>query len=166
MMSTQEASALEIGGTHHRGDPEERNGLGTYEPMKPFRVRVSWRWRLLHWSRRGVLPAATPQMDQGTHKPPWSTARSISMGCSSTFAATPVEVASCHTAEVDGYLIEGHVPAEAIERLRAERPDAAVGLALPGMPADSPGMGGDEICWAAQPVVLIGTDGSLTPWAY
>lgn len=76
------------------------------------------------------------------------------------------EVASCHTAEVDGYLIEGHVPAEAIDRLLAERPDAAVGLTLPGMPADSPGMGGDEASWAAQPVVLIGADGSLTPWDY
>ena len=42
------------------------------------------------------------------------------------------DVASCHTAEVDGYLVEGHVPVEAITRLLAERPDA-VGLALPGM---------------------------------
>ncbi|MGE0308670.1 MAG: DUF411 domain-containing protein [Acidimicrobiia bacterium] len=69
------------------------------------------------------------------------------------------DAASCHTAEVDGYLIEGHVPAEAIGRLLGERPDA-VGLALPGMPADSPGMGGDEKAWATQPVVLIGADGS------
>jgi hypothetical protein len=75
------------------------------------------------------------------------------------------DVASCHTAEVDGYLIEGHVPAEAIDRLLAERPDA-VGLALPGMPADSPGMGGDESAWAAQPVLLVGADGSLTAWEY
>ena len=75
------------------------------------------------------------------------------------------DVASCHTAEVDGYLIEGHVPAEAIEQLLAERPDA-VGLALPGMPADSPGMGGDDNSWAAQPVVLVGADGSLTSWDY
>jgi len=75
------------------------------------------------------------------------------------------EVASCHTAEVDGYLIEGHVPIEAIEKLLAERPDA-VGLALPGMPADSPGMGGDEQSWSAQPVVLVGADGSLTAWNY
>ena len=75
------------------------------------------------------------------------------------------EAASCHTAEVDGYLIEGHVPAEAIARLLAERPDA-VGLALPGMPADSPGMGGDEDAWDAQPVVLVGNDGTLTDWDY
>ena len=77
----------------------------------------------------------------------------------------PDDVASCHTAEVDGYLIEGHVPAEAIERLLAERPDA-VGLALAGMPADSPGMGGDEATWAAQPVMLVGDDGVLTAWDF
>ena len=55
----------------------------------------------------------------------------------------PDDAVSCHTAIVDGYAIEGHVPATAIQRLLASRPDA-VGLALPGMPADSPGMGGDE----------------------
>lgn len=75
------------------------------------------------------------------------------------------DVASCHTAEVDDYLIEGHVPAEAIERLLRERPDA-VGLALPGMPADSPGMGGNDVTWAAQPVKLVGSDGSLTAWDF
>ena len=75
------------------------------------------------------------------------------------------EAASCHTAEVDGYLIEGHVPVEAIQRLLAERPDA-VGLALPGMPADSPGMGGDEVSWATQPVLLVHADGNLTAWDF
>lgn len=75
------------------------------------------------------------------------------------------EVASCHTAEVDGYLIEGHVPVAAIERLLAELPEA-VGLALPGMPPDSPGMGGDETSWADQPVMLIGPDGALTSWEF
>ena len=75
------------------------------------------------------------------------------------------EVASCHTAEVDGYLIEGHVPADAIDRLLAEQPDA-VGLALPGMPSDSPGMGGDETSWMDQPVMLISPNGTLTSWTY
>ncbi len=51
----------------------------------------------------------------------------------------PDTLRSCHTAEVDGYAIEGHVPAGDIRRLLAERPDAA-GLAVPGMPAGSPGM--------------------------
>ena len=51
----------------------------------------------------------------------------------------PTELQSCHTAIVDGYVIEGHVPAEDVERLLAERPDI-VGLAVPGMPVGSPGM--------------------------
>lgn len=73
--------------------------------------------------------------------------------------------ASCHTAEVGGYLVEGHVPVEAIQRLLAEGPDA-IGLVLPGMPADSPGMGGNETTWANQPVKLIANDGTLTSWNF
>ncbi|MBW6390286.1 DUF411 domain-containing protein [Billgrantia antri] len=49
------------------------------------------------------------------------------------------ELASCHTALVDGYVIEGHVPAADIKRLLEERPDV-VGLTVPGMPHGSPGM--------------------------
>lgn len=49
------------------------------------------------------------------------------------------ELASCHTATVEGYVIEGHVPAADIQRLLEERPDVA-GLAVPGMPHGSPGM--------------------------
>lgn len=48
-------------------------------------------------------------------------------------------LASCHTALVDGYVVEGHVPADVIRRLLAERPDAA-GIAVPGMPSSAPGM--------------------------
>lgn len=51
----------------------------------------------------------------------------------------PDALRSCHTATVEGYVIEGHVPAADIRRLLAERPDAA-GLAVPGMPIGSPGM--------------------------
>jgi len=51
----------------------------------------------------------------------------------------PPQLQSCHTAIVDGYIIEGHVPAAEIERLLEERPDIA-GLAVPGMPIGSPGM--------------------------
>ena len=51
----------------------------------------------------------------------------------------PVELQSCHTAIVDGYIIEGHVPAAEIEKLLLERPDV-VGLAVAGMPPASPGM--------------------------
>lgn len=53
----------------------------------------------------------------------------------------PAELASCHTAEIGGYVIEGHVPAGAIKRLLAERPTGR-GLAVPGMPIGSPGMEG------------------------
>jgi hypothetical protein len=53
----------------------------------------------------------------------------------------PAELVSCHTAAIGRYTIEGHVPAAAIKRLLAEKPDA-IGLAVPGMPAGSPGMGG------------------------
>jgi hypothetical protein len=67
----------------------------------------------------------------------------------------PRELASCHTAQIDSYVIEGHVPAAAIRRLLAERP-AALGLAVPGMPIGSPGMEGgtpqlyDVVLFSAQ----------------
>ena len=51
------------------------------------------------------------------------------------------ELASCHTALIDGYVIEGHVPADDIRRLLKERPEIA-GLTAPGMPMGSPGMEG------------------------
>ncbi len=51
----------------------------------------------------------------------------------------PVAARSCHTATVDGYVIEGHVPAADVRRLLRERP-AVLGLAVPGMPIGSPGM--------------------------
>lgn len=51
----------------------------------------------------------------------------------------PDDLRSCHSASVDGYAVEGHVPAADIRRLLAERPDAA-GIAVPGMPISSPGM--------------------------
>jgi hypothetical protein len=55
----------------------------------------------------------------------------------------PPELASCHTAEIAGYTIEGHVPARAILRLLAEKPNAR-GLSVPGMPIGSPGMEGGK----------------------
>lgn len=51
----------------------------------------------------------------------------------------PAELESCHTGLVDGYVVEGHVPADLIVRLLRERPKIA-GLAVPGMPMGSPGM--------------------------
>jgi len=58
-----------------------------------------------------------------------------------TRLGVPKSLAACHTAQIEGYVIEGHVPAHAIKRLLAERPDAT-GLAVPGMPVGSPGMEG------------------------
>lgn len=55
----------------------------------------------------------------------------------------PVQFGSCHTAFINGYVIEGHVPAREIKRLLAENPKA-LGLAVPAMPLGSPGMDGPE----------------------
>ncbi len=60
------------------------------------------------------------------------------MAVKSKNGVTPA-LASCHTALVDGYVIEGHVPADVIVKLLQERPDVK-GLAVPGMPVGSPGM--------------------------
>jgi hypothetical protein len=54
-------------------------------------------------------------------------------------AGVPYELESCHTAFVGGYVVEGHVPAQDIHKMLAERP-AIKGLAVPGMPASAPGM--------------------------
>lgn len=55
----------------------------------------------------------------------------------------PPDMRSCHTAMIEEYFIEGHVPVEAIRKLLDERP-LIDGIALPGMPSGSPGMGGDK----------------------
>jgi hypothetical protein len=55
----------------------------------------------------------------------------------------PAEMRSCHTAKIGGYLVEGHVPVEAIDRLLAEKPKVT-GIASPGMPSGSPGMDGPK----------------------
>jgi hypothetical protein len=71
----------------------------------------------------------------------------------------PRALGACHTAVVEGYAIEGHVPAREIKRLLAERPKAR-GLAVPGMPAGSPGMeGGGRVPYD---VLLVGNDGKTT----
>ena len=70
----------------------------------------------------------------------------------------PQSLWSCHTAVVDGKVIEGHVPAADIRHLLSERPDA-IGLAVPGMPFGSPGMGPEEEREAYE-VFLIRRDGA------
>jgi hypothetical protein len=68
----------------------------------------------------------------------------------------PVDYGSCHTGVVEGYALEGHVPAREVQRLLAERPDA-IGLSVPGMPRGSPGM--ESPVHDPYDVLLIGRDG-------
>lgn len=76
----------------------------------------------------------------------------------------PLGKGSCHTAEVGGYFIEGHIPAEDVKRLLTEKPDAK-GLALPGMPAGSPGMEMPDGRTQAYTVELVSHDGTTTAFA-
>ena len=76
----------------------------------------------------------------------------------------PAAKGSCHTAEIDGYLIEGHVPAEDIRRLLAERPDAR-GLVVAGMRAGSPGMEVPDGHVDPYTVELVGRDGTTKPFS-
>ena len=80
-----------------------------------------------------------------------------------TMAQIPAGKGSCHTAFIDGYVIEGHVPAEEVKRLLEERPEA-IGLTVPGMPVGSPGM---EMGDRRDPyeVLLILNDGSTKTWS-
>lgn len=71
---------------------------------------------------------------------------------------------SCHTALVDGYVIEGHVPAREVKRLLAERPKA-LGLAVPGMPLGSPGMEVDDGRVDRYDVLLVQKDETSTVYA-
>ncbi len=72
-------------------------------------------------------------------------------------AGIPDRLASCHTAKVGGYALEGHVPAREIRRLLAGKPKAA-GLTVPGMPQGSPGMEQGSAADSYE-VLLVGRDG-------
>ncbi|KFL37861.1 DUF411 domain-containing protein [Arenimonas donghaensis] len=76
----------------------------------------------------------------------------------------PPAKGSCHTAEVDGYFVEGHVPADDVKRLLRERPDAR-GLSVPGMPAGSPGMEMPDGRVQPYTVELITPDGKAEAFA-
>jgi len=71
----------------------------------------------------------------------------------------PDDLAACHTAEVAGFIIEGHVPAVALKRFLAEKPQAT-GLTVPGMPVGSPGMEGGRP--EKYDVVLFAPNGRRT----
>ena len=80
----------------------------------------------------------------------------------------PEELVSCHTMIVDGYVIEGHVPAREIRRLLKEKPKGVVGLAVPGMPLGSPGMEapGHEQHYGPYRVIAFGKTGTKTYASY
>ena len=78
------------------------------------------------------------------------------IGAIKTKFGIPDALATCHTAEVDGYLVEGHVPAVVVERLLRERPKAK-GIAVPGMPLGSPGM--ESPLHENYEVILFGENG-------
>ena len=75
----------------------------------------------------------------------------------------PTRLQSCHTAKIDGYIVEGHVPAADIIRLLQERPANAKGLTVPGMPLGSPGM--EHPRPQSYRTFLILEDGSLKVFA-
>lgn len=77
----------------------------------------------------------------------------------------PPELASCHTTEVSGYVIEGHVPAGDVARLLAEKPAGVIGLAVPGMPAGSPGMEMPDGRRDPYEVFAFGADGRASVFA-
>ena len=72
------------------------------------------------------------------------------------------ELATCHTAVVEGYVVEGHVPARDIKRLLSERP-SVTGIAVPGMPLGSPGMEGPRK--DRYQVYSFDNDGHVEPYA-
>jgi hypothetical protein len=76
-------------------------------------------------------------------------------------AGVPPELQGCHTAFIGGYVIDGHVPIEAVRKLLDEHPDLK-GLTLPGMPPGSPGMPGDKE--APFAIYAIGRDGKTKPY--
>ena len=75
----------------------------------------------------------------------------------------PRRLGSCHTAVIGDYWVEGHVPADLIQRLMAEKPEDIRGIAAPGMPPGSPGMEGPNA--VRYDVLAYGSDGNTTVYA-
>ncbi|MFP9191779.1 DUF411 domain-containing protein [Natronosalvus vescus] len=73
----------------------------------------------------------------------------------------PSDLYSCHTIELDGYLVEGHMPVETIATMLEDEPDIR-GISLPGMPQGSPGMGGDKDgTWTVYAINAAGEEPSV-----
>ena len=77
----------------------------------------------------------------------------------------PSALRSCHTALVAGYVVEGHVPADVVAKLLAERPAGVMGLAVPGMPAGSPGMESPDGFKTPYQVMAFTKDGQSRVYA-
>jgi hypothetical protein len=77
----------------------------------------------------------------------------------------PAALRSCHTALVSGYVVEGHVPADVVAKLLAERPAGVVGIAVPGMPAGSPGMESPDGLKTPYQVMAFTKDGQSRVYA-
>jgi hypothetical protein len=75
----------------------------------------------------------------------------------SSKAGVPADLEGCHTMFVEGYVVDGHVPADVIQKLLKEKP-AIAGITLPGMPMGSPGMGGTKT--APFTVYAVSKDGA------
>jgi hypothetical protein len=73
----------------------------------------------------------------------------------------PRDLESCHTAVIDGYFVEGHIPVEAINKMLSEKPDIK-GIAMPGMPSGSPGMPGQK--YGDFVIYAVNNDGSYDEW--
>lgn len=76
----------------------------------------------------------------------------------------PRELEGCHTAVVDGYIVEGHVPADVVQKLLEDRPDV-IGISVPGMPIGSPGMESPGRTPERYDVLAFTADGKTTIFA-
>lgn len=76
----------------------------------------------------------------------------------------PRNLRTCHTAEVGGYIVEGHVPADVVQRLLTERPADVAGIGVAGMPTGSPGM--EVPGRAADRYDVLAWDGTGRTWVY
>ncbi|MBT6093970.1 MAG: DUF411 domain-containing protein [Rhodospirillaceae bacterium] len=120
-------------------------------------MRLAPKFMILAWLLAAPLPAPAQAAEMTVYKSPscgccgnWvkhmeaaghqvKVVNTEDMDAVKAIMGVPEPLHSCHTASVDGYLLEGHVPAKDVDRLLAERPKA-LGLAVPGMPTGSPGM--------------------------
>lgn len=91
------------------------------------------------------------------------TVKTDNMHAVKTARKIPFELGSCHTAVIDGYTFEGHVPAAEIQAFLARKPAGALGLIVPGMPAGSPGM--EQGAAENYDVLLLKKDGSTEVFA-